>query len=453
MCEGPAGLASEMTTEMTDLRVLQLGRRLTPTGSWTVLPDEERYVEVFCGIDWASDHHDIALVDAEGTVLSKERVANDAAGFARLLELLADAGDTADNLIPVAIETDHGLWVASLVETGRQVHAINPLAAARYRTRHSVSRAKADITDAIALANIVRTDRHAHRPVPVDTELAKAVRVLARAQQDAVWERSAIGNRIAALLGEFYPAALQMVALLTGGLTRADVRTILRRASTPAVALTLTPVKLRGLLVRAGRERYIAEHATALRAIFATAQLRQPELVEEAMGIHLIALLDQYEAVDQAARRLAEATSERFVEHPDAAVIVSFPGLSAVSGARLLGELGDDRNRFTDARGLKAYAGAAPVTRASGRKTVVTHRRVKNRRLESIGSSWTLASLRASPGARSHYDRRRSVGDWNRAAQRNLYNKFLGQLYTCLHTGQLYDEGRAFPSELLEPAA
>lgn len=194
-------LASVMTTEMTDLRVLQLGCRLTPTGSWTVMSDEERYVEVFCGIDWASDHHDIAIVDDEGAVLTKERVANDAVGFARLLELLADAGDTADDLIPVAIETDHGLWVASLVETGRQVYAINPLAAARYRTRHSVSRAKADVTDAIALANIVRTDRHAHRPIPVDSELAKAVRVLARAQQDAVWERSAIGNRVAALLG------------------------------------------------------------------------------------------------------------------------------------------------------------------------------------------------------------------------------------------------------------
>ena len=76
---------------------------MTPTGSWTVTPDEERYVEAFCGIDWASDHHDIAIVDDKGAVLAKERVANDAVGFARLLELFADAGDTADYLIPVAI--------------------------------------------------------------------------------------------------------------------------------------------------------------------------------------------------------------------------------------------------------------------------------------------------------------------------------------------------------------
>ncbi|EKX68496.1 hypothetical protein STRIP9103_08446 [Streptomyces ipomoeae 91-03] len=38
--------------------------------------------------------------------------------------------------------------------TGRQIYAINPLAAARYRDRASVSRAKSDAADARVLANI-----------------------------------------------------------------------------------------------------------------------------------------------------------------------------------------------------------------------------------------------------------------------------------------------------------
>ena len=117
-------------------------------------------------------------------------------------------------------------------------------------------------------------------------------------------------------------------------------------------------------------------------------------------------------------------------------------------GARVLAKIGDDRSRFTDARGLKAFAGSAPITRASGKKTAVLHRHIKNQRLAAVGSIWALSSLRSSPGARRHFDTRRSAGDWNRQAQRHLFNKFLGQLHHCLHTGQLYDEHRAFPPPL-----
>ncbi|MGH3439510.1 MAG: transposase, partial [Sciscionella sp.] len=41
--------------------------------------------------------------------------------------------------------------------------------------------------------------------------------------------------------------------------------------------------------------------------------------------------------------------------------ITSFPGLGDLTGARVLAEIGDDRTRFADARGLKAFAGSAPV--------------------------------------------------------------------------------------------
>jgi hypothetical protein len=77
---------------------------------------------------------------------------------------------------------------------------------------------------------------------------------------------------------------------------------------------------------------------------------------------------------------------------------------------------------------MKAFAGPAPVTRASGKKTVITYRRIKNNRLAAAGSIWALPALKASPGAKRHYQTRRERGDWNRQAQRHLFNKFLGQL-------------------------
>lgn len=199
------------------------------------------------------------------------------------------------------------------------------------------------------------------------------------------------------------------------------------------------------LLTKAGRRRTIDTDIARLRGIFGAEHLRQPAAVETAMGIHLAALLRQFDAACQAAEELAQAAIAHFERHPDAKIITSFPGLGSLAGARVLAEIGDDRTRFADARGLKTYAGSAPITRASGKKVVVLHRQIKNQRLTAVGSIWALSSLRASPGARRHFDARRAAGDWNHQAQRHLFNEFLGQLYHCLQTGQHYDEQRAFP--------
>jgi transposase len=75
---------------------------------------------------------------------------------------------------------------------------------------------------------------------------------------------------------------------------------------------------------------------------------------------------------------LAAATNQDFADYT---IITWFPGLADTSGARVLAEIGDDRARFTDARALKAFGGSAPVTRASGRSILITHRKVKNSRL------------------------------------------------------------------------
>jgi transposase len=166
-------------------------------------------VTVFCGIDWAEGHHDVALADEAGTLLAERRIGDDEAGYRVLLDLLAEYGDTHAAPIPVAIETGRGLLAAALRTGDRQVYAINPLAAARYRDRHGVSRKKSDPGDALVLANILRTDLPMHRPLPADSEPAQAITVLARAQQDAAWARQTLVNQVRSLLREYYPAAIE----------------------------------------------------------------------------------------------------------------------------------------------------------------------------------------------------------------------------------------------------
>lgn len=123
-------------------------------------------------------------------MVAKKRITDGPAGFAQLVELLAAAGDRSDEPIPVAIETPRGLLVASLRATDRPVYAINPLAVARYRERQSVARSKFDHADAMTLANILSVDAHLHRALPGDTELCRAIAVLARAHQDGSGDAS-----------------------------------------------------------------------------------------------------------------------------------------------------------------------------------------------------------------------------------------------------------------------
>ncbi|MET9040792.1 IS110 family transposase [Streptomyces mirabilis] len=404
---------------------------------------------ITCGIDWAETHHDVALVDEAGQLVAKRHIGDDAEGYRQLLNMLTEAGDSPKNPIPVAVETARGLLFACLRATGRKVYSINPMAVARYRERHRVTRAKSDHADAMALANILRTDADVHRPLPADSELAQAISVLARAQQDAVWNRAQLSNQLRSHLKQYFPAALAAFQVRGIGLDSREARTVLAAAPDPTAAARLTRAQLRSLLRKSGRQRNIDTWTERLRTIFTGDYLHQLPLVEQAMGHQTAALVGQLDAACRAADDLAGATAKAFDQHPDAEILSSFPGIGPLTGARVLGEIGDDRSRFRDARALKAYAGAAPITVASGKSHAVHHRRVKNQRLAAAGYVWIFGAL-PSPQVKEHYDRRRARGDRHTAAMRHVFNRLLGCLHHCLATGQKFDPTKAFPA--LAPA-
>ncbi len=133
-----------------------------------------------------------------------------------------------------------------------------------------------------------------------------------------------------------------------------------------------------------------------------------------------------------------------FGRHPAAEIYLSQPGFGLILAARTLGEFGDDMGRFTDARARKNYSGQSPITRASGKKTVVLARYATNRRLGVALHLQAFAALGASPGAKAYYDalRARKVG--HHAALRQLANRLVGILHGCLKTGTVYDEHTAW---------
>ncbi len=234
---------------------------------------------IFVGDDWAEEHHDVYLMDEGGKRLTSRRLPEGLTGIRQLHELIAAHVEEPDQVI-IGIETDRGLWVGALSAAGYQVFAINPLAVARYRDRHHVSGAKSDASDAKLLADLVRTDRHNHRPIAGDSPDAEAIKVLARAHQNLIWTRTRHTNALRSALREYYPAALVAFEDLAHG----DALGVLGRAPSPEQGAHLSLTAIQSALKRGGRQRNIAARAREIRAALGTEQLAAPATVTAAFA-------------------------------------------------------------------------------------------------------------------------------------------------------------------------
>jgi transposase len=397
---------------------------------------------LFVGLDWAETHHDVAVMDEGGQVVTARRVAEGLAGLTALHELLAGlVADPAE--VVIGTETDRGLFVGALVVAGYQVYAVNPLAANRYRDRHTVSGAKSDAGDAKVLADLVRTDRHNHRPVAGDSELAEAVKVLARTHQSLVWTRRRQVNQLRSLLREFYPGALAAFGTEVGS---RDALAVLQMAPTPTLGRQLSRAKLAAALARAGRQRGAPARAVQLQAALRAPQLQAPTIVADAYGAAALALVGVITTLNLQLIQLTEQLEHHFEIHPDAEIVRSLPGLGVVLGARVVAEFGDDPTRYANPKARKNYAGTAPITRASGKRQVVVARLARNRRLADACYLWAFSALTASPGARAYYDRLRAAGTTHQQALRALANRLVGVLHGCLRHRTASNEMQAWPA-------
>jgi transposase len=223
---------------------------------------------IFIGDDWAEDHHNVYLMDEAGRRLATRRLPEGLAGIRGLHERVAAHADVPGEAV-IGIETDRGLWVEALAAAGYQVYAINPMAVAHYRDRHHVSGAKSDASDAKLLADLVRTDRHNHRPIAGDSAEAEAIKVLARAHQNLIWTRTQHTNRLRSALRECYPATLMAFEDLAHG----DALGVLGRAPTPEQGAKLSMTAIQSGLKRGGRQRNIAARAGEIQAALRSEQL------------------------------------------------------------------------------------------------------------------------------------------------------------------------------------
>ena len=396
---------------------------------------------IYVGIDWAEAHHDVCVINEAGALVRRKRIPDGLDGVAQLHALVGEHGSAAD--VVIGIETDRGLLVQALVAAGYEIYAINPFALSRYRGRHVSSGAKSDAGDAKALADLVRTDRHNHRRIAGDSELAEAVKVLARTHQSLIWTRQRQVNAMRNALREFYPGALVGFG---ADLDSSDALAVLEVAPTPSDARKLTVARIARALRGGGRVRLLERRARVIHEALRRPQLAGSAVLSSAYGESVRSMARIISSTVAETARLAEELRALLGRHPDAEILHSLPGLGVVLGARVLGEFGDDPTRYRDARSRRCYAGTAPITRASGTKVVVLARYARNRRLADACYLWAFSAISRSAGARAYYDRQRARGRSHHQALRALSNRLVAVPHGCLRHRCLYSEEIAWGS-------
>lgn len=406
---------------------------------------------LFVGDDWAEDHHDVEVQDEHGRAVRTARLPEGVDGMVRFHELVARflPGDAKPTDVLVCIETDRGPWVRALIAAGYQVYGVNPKQAARHRELLSLSGAKSDKADAHTLADMVRTRRHQLRQVAADSDIAEAVKVVARAHQTLIWERTRHTLRLRAALRDYFPAALQAYQVLT--LTGSDTLELLAKAPTPAAAAKLTLTQISAAL-RKARRRDIPAKAAAIQQTLRAEHLGQADVVAGAYAATVRATIAVLQTLNTEIRTLDGEVEAHFGLHPDAEVYLSQPGIGVILGARVLAEFGDATGRYTDAKARKNYAGTAPITRQSGKTKTVHARFVHNDRLVDALHMQAGVAILHDPGVRAYYDELRAREIGHNAALRQLGNRLVGILHGCLKTSSSYNATTAW-SHRTQPVA
>lgn len=396
---------------------------------------------IYAGLDWGESRTHVGVVDSEGKLLDRATITEDVEGFRRFTELLSrHASDPSE--VVIGTESDRGLLVQYLAAAGYAVYPINPLSASRYRDRHKVGGGKSDAADCVMLANVVRTDRHNHRPVAVNSDMVNEIRILSRRHQDLMWDRSRQVLRLRSTLRDYYPAAL---IAFKDGLTQSPCLAVLERAPTPAAGHKLTHAQIVTALKRGGRKRQIDEKAKKIHVGLATKQLELPPGLSQVSGEATASLARVLLATNREIAKLESLLRSNLGHHPDAEVILSLPGLSTVLGARVLAEFGDQPNRYADSTSRRNFSGVAPITAQSGDTRIVRRRYAKKRRLADACYQWADCAYKSSPGAKQYYRQLRQRKMRHASAIRALARRLVGILHACLRDHTRYDERVAWP--------
>ncbi len=389
---------------------------------------------LYLGIDWSTEKHDLVCLNEHGAIMTSLTFLHRPEGFLKLEGTIRQLGVAPSDCL-IGLETAHNLLIDFLwAHDYTQLYVIPPSVVKSSRGRYGQSGAHTDQSDARLLADLLRTDRARLHPWHPDSLLTRRMR--AQVSECHFLTRSIIqyGNRLRAILGRYYPAALKVFSDITVPIALEFLCTY----PTPAAATQLSWTEF---------QTFVAQHRypqpTQLPRRFA--QLQEPQPVASAETVQVYAaeavqLADLLLKVVRTKRSSVSELNRLFAQHPDAAIFDSLPGTGDLLAPALLVKFGDDRQRFPTPESVQALAGTCPVTEASGKRKLILFRHACDREFRLVAQQFARLSVRESPWASAYLAQVRPQCATESHAYRCLANRWLAIIWKLWQTRQPYDE-------------
>lgn len=397
----------------------------------------------FAGLDWASQTHAVCVLDEHGAVRERIEVEHNATGLAALVRQLRRYGNPS-----VAIERPSGLIVDTLVAAAVPVVPIHPNVVKATRPRYRSHGAKSDASDALLLADLLRTDGHRFRPLAPQSDEILALRALVRGRDDLVATRVQLANQLRSLLESFWPGAAVVFADVDSPIALAFIE----RYPTPESAARLGPKRMAGFCAqraycgRRSPEQLLERLHEAATSVCSELEMEAKGELARSLARTLMSLVEQI-------RQLSSRIEHHVAAFDDGRILMSFPRAGRICAAQILAELGSVRERFDSDEHLAAEAGVAPLTYQSGKSKAVAFRWACNHRLRAAITCLADNSRHAHAWAASVYARARARGCDHPHAVRILARAWVRVIWRAWVDRQPYDPARHRGAQLVIAAA
>ena len=399
----------------------------------------------FAGVDWATETHHVCVISEDGSKQRERTFRHSGKELARMAAWIAAECGGDPTGIPVAIEVPHGPVVESLMDQGFAVYSINPKQLDRFRDRFSPAGAKDDGRDARVLADALRTDIHCFRRIEPLAPVVVELREWSRITAELTRERTRLSNRVRDQLWRYYPQILEA----TENVAQPWFIELWARAPTPARARRIQRRTLEALLKRHRIRRVTADElfdllrapAIAVAPGTTDAAVAHIRSANERLGLVHRQLAEAKREISRLLEALStpeETTSEEPGEQRDATILSSLPGVGQTVLAALLAEA-PQLVAKRDYPALRCLCGVAPVTRRSGKSTIVVRRLAAHPRLRDAVYHWARVAVQHDATSKNKYAALRARGHTHGRALRSVADRLLAVACAMLRTQTLYE--------------
>lgn len=356
---------------------------------------------IYVGIDIAKLNHFASAISSEGEILIEPfKFTNDYDGFYLLLSNLAPLDQ--DSIIIGLESTAHygDNLVRFLISKGFKVCVLNPIQTSFMR-KNNVRKTKTDKVDTFVIAKTLMMQDSLRFLTLEDLDYIE-LKELGRFRQKLVKQRTRLKIQLTSYVDQVFP---ELQYFFKSGLHQNSVYALLKEAPTPNAIASMHMTHLAHLLEVASHGHFDKEKARELRIL---AQ-KSVGINDSSLSIQITHTIEQIELLDsQLFSTELEMANIVTCLH---SVIMTIPGIGAVNGGMILGEIGDI-HRFSEPKKLLAFAGLDPSVRQSGNfqasRTRMSKRGSKVLRYALINAAHNVVKNNST--FKAYYDAKRAEG-------------------------------------------